>query len=283
MKAFKNNNTRDILGVPLPAETPSKIHPSLPQGNLIIVAPTSSGKSNMIANMLLRPSFGLCDHFTRVVIMSPTAYQDRLWTTVLQQPGCNIEVIPRYDEAFVTNLLNEQDALVEASKNPKRKKKVNAMGGLPTPITSFETLLLATREPLSQYKGPVQIPEVLVVMDDVADVLPRGGSNTVLERLFMRGRHAHVTCYLSVQSYKRTPRALRLNAQNIIIFAVTESELSVITDELAAESPKKFKAIVRAATNAKFSFIFINTRAPYSERYRLRFQDLIKVTEKEVE
>jgi hypothetical protein len=86
-----------------------------------------------------------------------------------------------------------------------------------------------------------------------------------------------VTVFISVQSYKKTPRSLRINANNVIIFRVNESELDKIAEEMAQESKDEFKAIVHYATREKYSFLFINTRAPYEERYRLRFQDFIQM------
>ena len=54
--------------------------------------------------------------------------------------------------------------------------------------------------------------KVLIVCDDCADLLK---DNKTLSRLFFRGRHARVWCWLSVQSFRAVPRNIRLNSGSL--------------------------------------------------------------------
>ena len=61
-----------------------QIHPRLPQGSCLFIAPSNSGKTTLLVNMLLRPSFGLCVHYHKIIVFSPTVHQDDSWA--LLQP-----------------------------------------------------------------------------------------------------------------------------------------------------------------------------------------------------
>jgi hypothetical protein len=274
MEVFKAKQGIDIFELPMPPEPHSQIFEGCPRTNTLIVAPTASGKSNMICNLVTRACYGYRAQFQRIILISPTARTDRLWDCILSQPGCTVEVVNSYDEDFISNLLDAQDAAIELAKHPPKLNSNSSLhtrcAGLTTPITCYDDFIKqsedahAARHLPRKLLKPVKPPNILLILDDDVDALPRGQSTPTLDRLFMRGRHSQVTTWLSIQSYRRTPRNLRINAQTVILFAITDAELRVVADELAAESPRVFRDIFKRATAEKYSFLTINTRAPYN-------------------
>jgi hypothetical protein len=286
MKRFKDDSSHDILPVPMAGDISSHVPPNLIHGNCLLVAPTASGKSYVLSNLIIRPSFGYSKEFDRIIVMSPTIYTDKMWNTVLDSNYAkHIEIVPQYDEAFLTQLMNEQDADVEREKAEKKNRKKRGDGAgrsyVPNgiPATDFMSALanITIDEPEDTRTPPFKAKRVLIILDDVVDSLPSSNSRTILDRLAFRGRHAQITLWLAVQSFKRTPRNIRINIKNVIIFSINDSELQKVAEELAQESIDNFKAIVHYATREQYSFLFLNTRAPKDQRYRLRFGDFIQM------
>jgi hypothetical protein len=287
MKRFRDDASHEILPVPMPPSETSHIPANLMHGNALIVAPTGSGKSFLLSNIITRPTFGYVKQYDRIIVMSPTIYTDELWSSLITTPaGRHIEIVPQYDESFITALLNSQDADVERMKAEKKNRRKKGSGAnrmyevlATTPATDFESAIanmqLGNKEESDE--PPFKASKVLIILDDIVDSLKSSNSQSVMDRLFFRGRHSLITCFVAVQSYKKTPRSMRINVNNIILFKVNESELAKIAEEVAQEPKDEFTAIVRFATRDKYSFLFVNTRAPYEERYRLRFQDYIQL------
>jgi hypothetical protein len=288
MKRFTADPSHRILPVPMDNLADTKIPPNLIHGNCLFLAPTASGKSFLIGNAITRPSFGYIAEFDRIILMSPTAWTDRMWTSMLDSPYAkHIEIIPEYDEKFLIELMDTQDAAIAREKAEKKARKRKGKAGAPptfrssdtTPSKDFMSAIENMITPVPDDGGKLpplfKALKVLIILDDVADAMPSSNSRTVLDRLAFRGRHAQITLFLAVQSFKRTPRNIRINIKNVVIFSINDSELQKVSEELAQESVETFKEIVHFATREPYSFLFLNTRAPKNERYRLRFGDFI--------
>ena len=71
------------------------------------------------------------------------------------------------------------------------------------------------------------------------------------------------------------PRAIRLNASDIVIFQTgNNAEIQKIAEEQAIPI-EKFKQILKDATDQPFSFLVIHNKLPVKERYQLRLSDKI--------
>lgn len=236
----------DLSILPLPSQQTERCDlPSvLPQGSALLIAPSNSGKSTWLTNMILRLRYGYCFHYNTIFVFSPTLDMDATW-----------------------DLVHEYRPSKVAHKG-KRKQTANIVLDPAFTLEKVEAILDA-QDTLS----PKDRKRVLVILDDVADALPRGG-NDVLERLFFRGRHAKVWCWLSSQAYRRVPRNIRLNAPFYVIWQVRAVELGVIVDELAVEAPEEFRKIYHEATDPKFGFLTINAKAERESRYTASFKPL---------
>lgn len=219
------------------------IHPLAPQGSALFIAPSNSGKTTLIVNLILRKVFGIITSYSEIHIFSPTALMDDSWELLLPERyrpfkikckdgkrrlSANIEVHDSYAPADVEALLNRQEELEES----ERKR-------------------------------------MLIILDDVADSLSQ---NSVLDRLFFRGRHSGIFCWISSQLYRRVPRGIRVNAPFYIFFRVNTNELKTITDELAVEDRKVFESMFVKATSRKYSFLTINAKNGLEDRYTSSFK-----------
>jgi hypothetical protein len=236
----------DLSIIPLPEQTHEKcdLPGVLPQGSALLIAPSNSGKSTWLTNMILRLKFGYCFHYSTIFVFSPTLDMDTTWGLVHEYRPSKVR------------------------HNGKRKQTANIVLDSSFTLEKVQSILDAQDSLASKDRK-----RVLVILDDVADALPRGG-NDVLERLFFRGRHAKVWCWLSSQAYRRVPRNIRLNAPYYIIWSVRAVELGVIVDELAVEAPDEFRRIYHEATGPRFGFLTINAKADIANRYTASFKPL---------
>lgn len=221
------------------------IHPLAPQGSALFIAPSNSGKTTLIVNLILRKVFGIIVSYSEIHIMSPTVYADDSWEMVLpdkykpfkvkckggkKRKTATIHVHDSYTPADIEEIMNEQ----EEKEEEDRKR-------------------------------------ILIILDDVADSLSQ---NPILDRLFFRGRHSGIFSWISSQLYRRVPRGLRVNSPYYIFFRVNTNELQTITDELAVEDRNTFKSLFMKATALKHSFLTINVKSSLEDRYTSSFVPL---------
>jgi hypothetical protein len=234
----------DLSIVPLPSQHTEKsdLIPSvLPQGSALLIAPSNSGKSTYLTNLILRHRYGYTFWFSTIFVFSPTLQMDSTWDLVHEYTQGKVRYKGKMRQT--ANIVTDSAFSLE---------KVSA--------------ILDAQDSLR----PEQRKRCLVILDDVADALPRGG-NDVLERLFFRGRHARVWCWLSSQAYRRVPRNIRLNSPYYVVWRVRAVELHVLADELAVESKEEFVRIYHEATSARFGFLTIDTKKDLASRYSKSF------------
>ena len=231
----------------IPVPTNQKLEPiyinqNLPHGSCVLLAPSNSGKTVFIVNAITRISFGISAHYDVIFVFSPTLDMDVNWDFVRDLPQT---VVKR-----------------------GRKKVMSAQIILDSEfeISKIEAILDA-QEQVSLEKRK----RVLIVCDDCADLLT---NDKILQRLFFRGRHARVWCWLSVQSVRSIPRPIRLNSPFWVIWKVTQNELNVLASEIAVEPPAEFRRIFAEATDPKFGFLTINAKALYDQRYTASFKKI---------
>lgn len=232
---------KDITIRPIPCQKQDNdchIHPLVPQGSCLFIAPSNSGKSTLILNLCLRKCFGILTSYDKIYIFSPTVYDDPSWSILddykpskvkchdgKKRDTAEIIVSDEYDLDVLQTILDESDS-------SKR---------------------------------------TLVILDDIA---PELSKNKVLDRLFFRGRHSGVYCWISSQQYRKVPLSIRLNSPYYVIFRVNQSEANTIADELAVEDKKDFIKTLRKATDPKYGFLTIDLKKSFDERYTSSFKPI---------
>jgi hypothetical protein len=219
-------------------------HPS----SVIINGKSGSGKSQLIINMLCRGDMYGFDkdnkhYFDEIYFFSPTAGKmDDLCEHLLDYTCLKEENI--YNE-FDENKLNE---ILENQKN-----EINE-------------------------KGIEKAKKILILLDDIQQDQKFLRSKTIL-KIFTTNRHYNSSVFLCGQSFTKTPRACRLQANNIMFFAGSKSETDKIVEEYAPPklSKRDFNDLIDQVLDEPYNFLHINMREPWKTRYRKNLNTLINL------
>lgn len=231
---IKRDNTEIIIKAPETKEDKNEISKILfqPPFRIIVVAPSNSGKSVLISNLISSPDLPYRKFFKKNIFIWSSTFS-------LNDPSFsmsdNIEktnIYDEYNENSIMEIVNEQIGIIH--KYSKKKA-----------------------------------PHLLFIFDDVVQDLPKT-KMSIMNKLFFSSRHYNISLILLSQQYKMVNRPLRLNASDIIIFQTSNNqEIQKISEEQAIEV-NRFKQILKEATEEPFSFLVIHNKLRISERYQLR-------------
>jgi len=203
------------------------------------VAPTNSGKTNLIVNLLNRKQM-YRKRFDYIVLISSTYHIDDMWR---KAKGID-EVFEKYDDEILLNIIDQQKANL-------------------------------------QKEGREDTPNVLVILDDVIDSLPKNTS--ALNSLSMRLRHYKVTCWITTQKFNRLPTTLRNQIQYYILFRAAArniKEREGITGEVGSMiSEKAFLKLWESVGDKNYNFMVVALRSPEKQMFRREFQAYLKPAE----
>lgn len=226
----------------------SEVFPDLPS-SWIFSGPTCSGKSQAWLSLILRVYKGCWD---RVYVFSPSIYVDDSYVELrkyLDKMSPNEKLYyDDLDQNLLGRIIADQTAICEMCK--KRK---------------------------------IKCPEILVVIDDMADrsdVLNRrtgarnGGSH--ITSLSVRGRHSHISWCCSTQCLNLVCLPVRKNVRNLVIYrARSAREIESLVEELAAVYDKGtlLKLYETAVNDQPFSFLNVKLDAvDRSDMFWLRWE-----------
>ena len=208
-----------------------------PPFRCVIVAPSNSGKSVLISNLISSRDLPYRKYFKKNIFIWSSTFH---LTDPSFEMSDNIEkgnVYDEYNENTVMEIVNEQ---IEIIKKYTKKKA----------------------------------PHLLFIFDDIINDLPMSRQN-VMNKLFFSARHYNISLILLSQQYKMVSRPVRLNASDVIIFQTgNNSEVQKIAEEQAIPADK-FKQILKDATSEPFSFLVIHNKLPIKDRYQLRLSNHI--------
>ena len=223
---------------PLIKENPSGWkHPTLPvpEFRLLIIAPSHSGKSVLVSNLISAQNFPYAEYFGRnIFIVSPT------FKFASMQGMNNIQpqnVFDSFDTSVLQGLLDDQAELIE------------------------------------RYGKKKAVP-FLLIFDDVAADLDKT-QKAFLKKLFFGIRHLKGSVILISQQYRAVPKAVRMNATDTILFEITNSaELKDIAEEQAFPAQQFLDVLEYATTVAPYSFLTYRHKKKKEHRLQLRFENL---------
>ena len=219
--------------------------PKLPT-RLIMVAPSGSGKTVLLVNLCLRAYRGC---FERIFIFSPTINVDRTWEPVKSYQRDTMRVSdreqtywPDFDEGALQGILDRQMRITEIQKE----------------------------------RGQKRLYSVLIILDDVADRPDITRGSHAIQELFVRMRHAMVSCFVSVQKFRVLSPLIRVNATDLIIFRIRSlQDLDAIAEETSAltHGKRSFYTLYQEATKDPFSFLYIRLVSPdLTHMFWVRFE-----------
>ena len=210
----------NIINIPIP--TSKKIHKFLPSCHTLITAPTGSGKTILLLNLITRSTFPYKKHYDKIIIFSPTIGLDNSWD-ILEGKDKYILIEDLTQEAIEEILENQrQNILIDGKKK-----------------TKFQ----------------------LIICDDYGGDM-KNIKYKFLVSLLMKLRHYNVHLFLTSQSYRAVPRGMRLQFNYHIIFKVSPQELKIISQEVNSNLDEEvFKLLyLKAVGESPFNFLYIDIR-----------------------
>jgi hypothetical protein len=207
-----------------------------PPFRLLIVSPSGSGKTVLLANLIGSPDFPYLEEFSQ---------------------GRNVF------------LFSSTFSLGDQSMAMAKIKPENIFNSLD--ISILDAIVADQRSIIEQY-GKKKAPSVLCIFDDIAHQLSYRAKEA-LKGYFFSLRHYKISMILIIQSYKSIPRAVRINSTDIILFYIgNDSERQVIASEMPCQQDY-FLSILDDATTEKYSFLVIHNKRPMEKRFQKRFTD----------
>lgn len=207
----------------------------------ILSGRSGSGKTQLLLNVLTRQDL-LGDYFHCIIIFSPTA--------------------------------GDLDDTYDALKIPKENF-----------IKTFDVEILKTlldnRKKLIKDKGIEWVGKnsrILLIFDDmIAEKNFLNSQETLM--MFTLLRHYLCSVVICSQSFKKIPRAIRINANWLCIFPSLESEIQIMLEEICPSgvTKKEFRKIIDYCTTGKYDFMSIQNHAEPNQRIRKNLSEIIDI------
>ena len=250
-KPDKDGNKIHVFGgaaetIPCPYGEPFADLPT----SFLLAAPTASGKTMIILNLLLRY---YKDMFARIWIFSPS-----------------IKLDPQY-----APLRKYLEGMTNQDKEPTffEDLQQNVLGKL---LDDQRTITEQCR------KRNIKAPQVCVILDDLADrgdILNKrqgGDQGSWLISLATRGRHFGVTWIISSQVINLVGTVLRKNVRCMCVWRLrNHKEVETLCEELSGVyDAKTLMELYKYATADPFSFMFVRLDAKTRrDMFWLRFEN----------
>ena len=206
----------------------------------MLLGPSGVGKSVLLVNMILDIYRGC---FEKIYIFSPSIHIDKTWQPVLdyckkdlkqQEDKNNKYYYDEYDPKALQHIIDTQYKIIDYMKK----------------------------------QGHRQLYQICIIIDDFIDSRAFTFSPTsLLNTLYIRGRHMMISTITTSQSYKSISSIVRRNITEISIFRLrNNSDLEAVLDELSAVYDKKtLLNMYRMATDHPYGFLYINLMAKNKE------------------
>jgi hypothetical protein len=210
--------------------------------SMMISGRSGSGKTNLLMNIMTRDDlYGKYFHY--IIVFSPTAGSTDDMYKKLKIPEENF--IRELKPEFLTNLIEHRGQLI-------KEKGI---------------------EWVSKHA------RMCLIMDDVIAERHFLESPDAL-KMFTLLRHYLCSIIILMQSYNKLPRAARLSANAIAVFPASQSEVSVLLDEItpAGISKREFEEVIKYATDEPYNFLYINNHAPKGKNIRRNLDDIIDIS-----
>jgi hypothetical protein len=220
----------------------------------IAAGPSGAGKGVTMQNLILKHFRGCWE---RIYVFSPTAVLDKsTWDPVRKYIQEEMGVDLRKEPAFFTEF---EPAVLEGI------------------VKKHSEVVQKQKD-----RGDRKLFGALIIVDDFGDdasVLHKGGGS-VLNRLFLSGRHHAISTIVAVQKLTLVSTPIRVNATGLLAFKVrNQREYEAIESEVTALVDREtFREIWKECTSEPYSFLFIRLNAKsLDETFMKRFEYQIKI------
>jgi len=211
--------------------------------SVLICGKSGSGKSTLLARLLIEKQF-YKGFFDKMFLFSPTANGDDVQKKLGIPP-----------EHVFTDLEEAPEML--------------------------EMILTSQKEQLENAPAH-KVPQYAIIFDDVIGDITFMNSREFTQ-CFYQVRHVCCTTFLCTQHFKRVPRVCRLQANFIMFFQGSMSEVETLVEEFCPPNMSKrdFSTIVCDATRPEekgkpnYEFLTINMKVGWELRFRKKLNELI--------
>ena len=110
--------------------------------------------------------------------------------------------------------------------------------------------------------NPGKENKILIVFDDmIADMIHNKNLNSIVTKLFIRGRILNISLLFITQSYFKVPKDLRMNTSHFFIINILNKRdpQQIAINHSSDISTKDFANIYRKCRNEPYSFLVIDT------------------------
>ena len=231
----------------------------------IVVGPSGSGKSVLLQNMILDI---YRDCFSRVFIFSASIHVDSVWHPVKDYIEKHLKVDTKKEKTYFDEFHKEQleEILEQQYKISQYQKDHN-----------FKSLF-----------------STLIIVDDFCDDVRFSKHNSMLNALYIRGRHFGVNVISSTQKFNALSTIIRVNSRQLYFFKMRNyKEIQTMVEELSALLLKRnfikddknmnnakntLLEIYERATEERFSFLFVNLmKSDINDVFKIRFDKKIVI------
>ena len=115
--------------------------------------------------------------------------------------------------------------------------------------------------------------KIFIVFDDmIADVINNKKLNSIVTKLFIRGRKINISLVFITQSYFKVPKDVRLNTTHFFIAKIPNNReiRDIATNHSSDISTKDFTNIYRKCTAEPYSFLVNDTTLASNNPLRFR-------------
>ena len=244
--------------------------PKLPF-SMYINAAKGGGKSTLILNLLLNPSF-VNKKFNRIIWISPTAAFDEKVHKALDAKDIttpNTALIKLIKKLKQKEILDIDLTNKEPLESLESEDRVEFYDKFETDIIS-EVVKINSK--IAKNYGKQFADKTLIIIDD--SIESKVFASTLFKNLMFKSRHYNVSIIITSQSYFLLPKSIRLNMTYTILFETgSKKEIDQIYEEHnAGLKPRQFYQLVSDVFSVPYNFLVIN----YNNPKKLRFHDQFK-------
>jgi hypothetical protein len=223
--------------------------PKCPGANSAFCGPSGCGKTTVLTSMVQNP-YKLC--FRSIHVFSPSIFIDSAWNGVvkfaktLDTDDFKSSFHDEWDEAALIEIIAKQRERIRELKLTKTKKN---------------------------------LPQLLIICDDLADSGIMHNNTGVLTSCYTRGRHLGLSTWLSTQKLLAIAPICRASFAAIMCWELRNRKelFDGILNELSnIHSIQILFELYKLATEDPHSFLYVNLRAHPVEFY-IRFEERLLV------
>jgi len=223
----------------------------LPMRLMIIGKSQQSGKTNFLANLLLRPEFYRNDFKgENIFIVSPSAKTDSKLKNIINQLDIpNVNVFESYDPVELSKLYN----VIEDQYNDDLKE-----------YEKYERLSVTEKKKAKKPPGP---QNNLIVFDDMSfSGALRNKVSKIVTKMYQNGRHILLSTIVTAQQYTSIDPGIRGNVTGAVLYACPEQQLESICNDFCCISSRQIKTKSGSYRNARGKELFKKMFHKYTEK-----------------